>query len=167
MPSWAQSTYLTTEVMTATPQKLHLMLIEAAIRFAHQARQQWNNGENEEACESLIRAQDIVTHILGGLKSSPDRQLSRKVASVYLFVFRSLMEANIHRDETRLDGALKVLETERETWRQVCERLSSGKTGGPPHQEPLPTERAGAPRMPAFDPSTDLGKTHTGFSLEA
>ena len=37
MPSPAHENYLVTEVMTATPQKLQLMLIEAAIRCAARA----------------------------------------------------------------------------------------------------------------------------------
>jgi len=167
MPSWARESYLTTEVMTATPQRLQLMLIDAAIRFTERARHQWKADENEEACESLIRAQEIVSHILGGLASSPDRPLARKVASVYLFVFRTLMEANVHRDEKKLDDALQVLETERETWRQVCERLGGDASGEPPAREPLPTRQGGVPSMPALDLLSDHGQTRGGFSLEA
>lgn len=168
MPSWAQDTYLTTEVMTATPQKLQLMLIDAAIRFAERGRQQWKEGDNEQACESLIRAQDIVSHILGGLKSSPDRDLAKKVAAVYLFIFRSLMEANLRHDEKKLEDALRVLATERETWQAVCEQLgSTTESASSAAEASFSTSQDPGPRMPAFDLSSEGGGAYTGFSLEA
>ena len=88
MYSSARDRYLTTEVMTATPQKLHLMLIDGAIRLAQQARRHWETGgEDEKACEAVIRAQEIVTQLLAGLNRRENPDLSNKVAAVYLFIF--------------------------------------------------------------------------------
>jgi len=172
----ARREYLATEVLTATPQKLQLMLIEAAIRSAETARAKWKTEKNDEACEALIHAQDCVGEMLAGLNKEADSELTGKVAVVYVFIFRSLMEANYHRDEKKLDDALKVLEVERETWRQVCAQLGSK----------LPDEKAAsvvslsqrshddnAPAAP-FPPvgfSTQPGvledPSPSGFSLEA
>ena len=58
----------------------------AAIRFAERARRFWRDGDQEKACEALIRAQDIVNQILSGLNPEVDRDLTGKVASVYIFV---------------------------------------------------------------------------------
>ena len=113
----ARDNYLVTEVMTATPQKLQLMLIEAAIRSVERTRQHWQAGEEEPACQSLIRAQEVIGELLGSLNAEVDSDLVKKVAAVYMFVFRSLMEANYDHDEEKLEGALKVLQVERETWR--------------------------------------------------
>ena len=44
----ARDEYLSTEVLTASPQKLQLMLIDAAIRAASQAQSLWT-GERTEA----------------------------------------------------------------------------------------------------------------------
>jgi len=101
MEASAQESYLVTEVMTATPQKLQLMLIDAAIRSAEKARRLWQEQKNDEACEALIHAQEIVGQMLASLNHEPAPELTRKVAAVYLFIFRSLMEANFHRDESR------------------------------------------------------------------
>ncbi|MBN2025066.1 MAG: flagellar export chaperone FliS [Pirellulales bacterium] len=117
--------YLETEIMTAPPQKLQLMMIEAAIRFCRRAADQWDAQKDDEACESLIRAQKIVTELVGGLNRDKSPELSTKITSVYLFVFRNLMEANVERSRPKLDGALRVLEEERTTWRQVCEKVGA------------------------------------------
>ena len=52
----ARDEYLATEVMTAAPQKLQLLLVEAAIRFARQAESHWRVHENEAA----FRASDAA-----------------------------------------------------------------------------------------------------------
>lgn len=145
MESSARESYLVTEVMTATPQKLQLMLIEAALRSAERARQKWQTQDDEQACEALIHAQQIISELLAGLDREVDSGLVKRVASIYLFVFRTLMEANGERSEEKLNDAIRVLQVERETWRQVCERL-------------------GGKRAPA-DTVDDSGSS--GFSLEA
>ena len=58
--------YQYTEVMTATPQKLQLMLIEAALRNASQARQHWAS-QQEARHHALIRSQSILTELLATL----------------------------------------------------------------------------------------------------
>jgi len=152
----ARREYLATEVLTATPQKLQLMLIEAAIRSAETAREKWKAEKNDEACEALIHAQDCIGEMLAGLNKEVDSELTRKVAGVYLFIFRSLMEANYHHDEKKLDDALEVLEIECETWRQVCEKLGSKL----PDENPAPVDLSGQPGM-----IEDVSAS--GFSLEA
>lgn len=177
MESSARENYLTNDVMTATPQKLHLMLIEAAIRSAEHARERWKAGQDEEACEALIRAQEIMGELLGGLNREVDADLVKKVASVYLFVFRSLMEANHERNEKKLDDAVRVLEVERETWRQVCQQLGSRKVSDDeaaalkPAGQPaaLPPPEADRVELPHVLPGSDAveDSAASGLSLEA
>lgn len=123
----AGTDYLETEVMTATPQRLQLMLLDAAIRSAGQARQFLDQQNNQAALAPILRAQRIMAELLTGLNSEPESQdgLVRRVAGVYLFIYRSLIAANLEHSTARLDNALRVLEIERETWRQVCEQLGA------------------------------------------
>jgi len=167
----ARENYLATEVLTAPPQKLQLMLIEAAIRFVERARQHWRAGQTEQGFEAVAGAEDILGEMMAGLNRDIDGDLVGKTASVYLFVFRSLMEANFRKDEGKLDDALRVLEVERDTWRQVCARLgptaATAKAGidtasfreapsvSPPH----------APLLSADAPPA--GEYSGGFSLDA
>lgn len=123
--STVRDNYLRTEVMTATPQKLQLMLIEAALRFGHQAQLAWDESRDDAATEALVRSQQIVTELLCGLNPDGDPELIRRAASVYLFIFRSLTTAQMQRDARRLADALRVLEEERDTWREVCDKLGT------------------------------------------
>jgi flagellar protein FliS len=177
MQSSARENYLVTDVMTAAPQKLQLMLIEAATRSAQRAHEKWLAGDDAQASKALIHAQEVVGELLAGLNREGDAELVKRVASVYLFVFRSLMEANHERNQSKLDGALKVLEIERETWRQVCQRLGSrqaldGRAAvGEFSEQPAapPPVAAGRPPFAGRSPGADAvdDSAASSLSLEA
>lgn len=137
MPT-ARNEYLVTEVMTAPPEKLQLMLIDAALRFAGAAKAHWQAGENVEAGEAVLRCQQIVTEIMAGIRPEVDRALAGKVSAVYAFIFRTLVAAHLRSDLGKLNEAISILEIERETWQMVCGRLDAM----PPHVSsgsPLPS----------------------------
>lgn len=121
----ANDAYLETEVLTATTQKLQLLLIEAAIRATHRGKQKAREGDQPAATEHFIRAQDCVGQILSGLNYDGNRQIVAKLAAIYVFVLRQLAEGAFERNEKKLDEAIRILEIERETWRQVCEKYGS------------------------------------------
>lgn len=171
MQSSAMDSYLETQVMTAAPQELHLMLIEAAIRFIERARHHRRAKQDEQASDALARAQQIVTELLAGLNRQLDSKLTKKVAAVYLFVFRSLIDAHLKGDDKKLQGALKVLEIERETWRQLCKKLdSTDQSQNPCAEVPLsePTSQKQVPPITDSLANSGLtGQPSSGLSLEA
>lgn len=119
----ARDNYLVTEALTATPQKLRLMLIDGAIRFAQIARQHYQAGRGEEAGETIIRCQEIVTELICGLNPTEQPDLVRKIRGVYLFVFRTLTAAHVEHSDDKLAQAIRILEVERDTWRALCQRF--------------------------------------------
>lgn len=145
MDANSREEYLVTEVMTAPPQKLQLMLIDAAIRFAVKAKEQWRTDANAEAGESVLRCQQIVTEIMAGIRPDADRALAGKISAIYSFVFRCLVAAHLRSDAAKLDEAISVLQVERETWQTLCIRLADA-----------------APPVAA-----DAPVASTGFSLQA
>jgi flagellar protein FliS len=130
MHASANDTYLETEIMTAAPQKLQLMLIEAAIRNADRAIEALRQDDHESAGESLIRAQRIVSELICGLDASHDSELVRRMASIYVYLFQTFIDAHVNSDEAKIQDALRVLNEERETWRQVCEKLGDRRQAG-------------------------------------
>lgn len=125
MHNSAHDEYLVTQVMTATPQKLHLMLIEAALRQCELARQGWQDSQEEAASAALSKAQEILTELLACLNFVDQPQFARRFAGIYTFIFRSLVKAQVHREENSRVEAVRLLEIERETWRHIVQ-----KTGG-------------------------------------
>ncbi len=125
MSDKVSESYLVNEVLTATPEKLQLILVEAAIRAAERAKHYWQTDEDEKACESLVRAQDITGELLAGLNHEVDPPLARRVASIYAFVLQRLVEASLQRNPKALDDALRVLKIERDTWQQLCQKMAA------------------------------------------
>ncbi len=130
MQTTARESYLATEVMTAPPQKLQLLLIEGAIRFCNLTLARWEQGDQEAAGEALTRAQGIITELIAGVRPEHNRELARKATSVYLYLFRTLVDAHLKHDAGMVRDALRVLDIERGTWQEVCRRLA-GATPAP------------------------------------
>jgi flagellar secretion chaperone FliS len=118
----ARDEYLSTEVLTASPQKLQLMLIDAAIRAASRAQSLWTGERTEPVTRTILSCQALVAQIIAGLAPNHESPLVQRVIAVYEFVHRMLVAAHRQRDPSRLADVLAVLEIERETWRQVCEQ---------------------------------------------
>lgn len=116
----ARSAYLETQVLTAAPQKLRLMLIDGCIRFCRIAKDAHAASQGEQFSNNLERARDIVTELISGIR--PDQsELTSAALALYAFVFKSLGEAQLLKQPAKIDDALRVLEEERQTWLAVCE----------------------------------------------
>ncbi len=157
-----RESYLTTETMTATPQKLQLLLIEAALRSARRAGQQWRSGQNQPALESVIHAQDVVCELLRGVKQQLKSELTDRVAAVYAFIFRRLAEAGFRREESLLADAVRLLEIERQTWQRLCQQTPTPQRVDQGGVVPAPS---GRPAMAPLDSPEPFSAG--GLSLEA
>lgn len=121
------NTYLRDAVLTATPEKLQLMLYDGAIRFSTQAREAIERKDYEESYNKLTRAQHIILEMLNGLDYSVNEDLCERVASIYNFLYRKLVDACVGRNVSDIDDALRVLRIERETWQILVDKLQSAR----------------------------------------
>ena len=125
-PQGAQN-YLRTKVMTATPEQLQLMLYDGALRFGEQARVALEKKNYEESYQAISRVQKIITEFTSTLRHDVYPELTGKLASLYSYAYRKLIEANIDHRLDSLDEALKVLRYQRETWQMLLQQLSQQK----------------------------------------
>lgn len=115
--------YLKNAVLTATPEQLQLMLYDGAIRFATRGAEAIRAKDREAAFNALERAQLIVLELNAGLRRDVNPELADRMGALYNFVYRRLIEANIHQDEAAIDDALRILRYQRETWVLLMEKL--------------------------------------------
>ena len=125
----AAQTYLRTKVMTATPEQLQMMLYDGAIRFGEQGRAALAERNYEKSYTMISRVQKIINEMNSSLKHDVEPALCGKLASLYNFVYRKLIDANVGRDLTALDEALEVLRYQRETWAMLLDQLGKQKAG--------------------------------------
>ncbi len=128
------------------------MLIEGALRFARLTIHCWESNDNEKALEAIIRCRNIVSELLSSVRVD-ETEVTKQVASLYLFVFQHLTEAQLRRDAKLVEEAIGILEVERETWQQVCEEMPNAPVPTAEHKAASPQEII-APTI-AY-PDTDL-----------
>jgi len=159
MDASARDAYLEAQIKTATPQKLRLMLIEAALRFARSAYDALADGHHEEMFEATVRCRRILTELLSSVDQGHS-PLTKQVVALYVYLFQTLTEAQLKRNPDRYSDVIKVLEIERDTWRQLCERM------------PLaPVDNSGPKEIrstaPAIIPTGNVPLSSGSFSLDA
>lgn len=116
--------YLKTRVMTASPAELRLMLIDGAIRFAEQARRGYEERDFERAFEGTTKAQNILLELTNSLRHDQAPELCERLAALYTFLYRSLVDASMTRDMALVDEVVRLLRFERETWQLCIEKLA-------------------------------------------
>src|SRR4051794_39801164 len=126
MTNQAAQNYLRTKVLTATPEQLQLMLYDGAITFLEQGRAALEKKNYEQSYNGISRAQKIITELTSSLKHEVAPDLCGKLAALYNFVYRKMVEGNIEHKIESLDEALSILRYQRETWVMLLDKL--GKT---------------------------------------
>jgi flagellar protein FliS len=122
--------YLETQVMTATPHQLHLMVVDGAIRFATQAEEALQENDFEISHFALNRSREFVTELIGGLDQERSDEIVNRLKSLFMFVYQNLVKADMKRDVSMAQDALKILKMHRETWMELGEKVK---------QENIPT----------------------------
>jgi flagellar protein FliS len=145
MTEAAENPYLRDAVLTATQEQLHLMLYDGAIRFARQARDALQAKDFARSYDRLTRAQNIISEMQSALNYDVNPELCQRVASIYGFLYRKLVDANVHRDIQAVDDALRILVVERETWQILVDKVHEARsalTGSPDATPPVRTASA-------------------------
>ena len=86
--------YLRDAVLTATPEQLHLMLYDGAIRNATQAREAILRKDYETSYETLTRAQHIMLEMQNGLNFAVTREFSERLAAIRGSLYYPLVPAH-------------------------------------------------------------------------
>jgi flagellar secretion chaperone FliS len=166
MTSAPRNQYLESKVLSAPAHRLHLMLIEAAIRRGRQAEEALRRADLTGADKPMMQTIEIVGELLAGVREQKT-DLNKQIAGVYWFIFRLVSEAKINDNADKMKEALKLLEFERETWQLVCDKIASQDSAGAPQES---RGKGSAPRkmpvMPHLDDHSG-SVANSSFSLEA
>jgi flagellar protein FliS len=140
MNSQAAQSYLKTKVLTATAEQLQLMLYDGAIRFAEQGRAALEKKDFQASHQALTRAQKIINELISGLRRDVYPELCGKLAALYTYAHRNLVQANVRHQVGMVDEALKVLRFQRETWAMLLEKVGKTKAAAAQQVDVPPAE---------------------------
>lgn len=113
----AAQVYQQGSVKTASPAKLTLMLYDGAVRFCNIAKEAIAAGDFEKANTNIMKAEKIIVELRVTLDMK--YPVAKEFDTVYDYIYRRLVEANMKKNQTVLDDALKHIKTMRETWKEV------------------------------------------------
>lgn len=114
-----RETYLAAAVSTASPAQLLVMLCERLCVDLQRASAALAEGTPGEAHAPLLHAQDIVLELHASLR--PEAWSGGPaLASLYDYLHRELVRANIEKDQAVTDECLGLASTLRDTWREAA-----------------------------------------------
>lgn len=113
----AMNAYQKNAIMTASPAELTLMLYDGAIKFCNIALTAIEKNDVQRAHQNIKKAEAIITE----LRASLDRKYPvwEDFERVYDYIYRRLVEGNIHKDIEIIEDALKYIREMRDTWKEV------------------------------------------------
>jgi flagellar protein FliS len=113
--------YKEIEIKTASPGKLIVIMYDGAIRFLKLAKEAIDEKNIEKAHNNIVKAQDIIMELLLSLNMEAG-EIAVKLQSLYIFMNKLLMEANIKKEKEPIDRVLKMLTELREVWNEVAKK---------------------------------------------
>ncbi len=135
--------YLESEVRTASPPRLLLMLYEGAIRFCRLGLDALSRGDRDAKNTAFCRAQDILMELLGALDRTVAPELAGRLSALYVYLHRRLIEGNVKEQPEAIEEVVRHLEVLLGAWREACLALDDApghRRAGP---EPVGVEVSG------------------------
>ncbi len=130
MTTEASNPYFRTQVLTASPERLRLMLIEGGIRFLRSGRDAMAARQWEKMHDAFTSARNIIVELSGSLRPEIAPELCDKLASLYNYMLRLTIEGSFDKKPEKIDEAIRLLDYDRETWAMLIEKLARERGGG-------------------------------------
>jgi flagellar secretion chaperone FliS len=115
----AQQSYQRSDVLTATPGRLVVLLYDGANRFLRRAAAAMRAADVATSNAQLQRAEAILNELLVTLDMERGGEIAASLRDLYLFCGRELNDARLERDADRIDTVVELLAELREAWAQI------------------------------------------------
>lgn len=128
--------YKETQIKTATQGKLILMLYDSAVKNINLSLEDLNEEpvRYDKLSNQIIKAQEIVTELMVSLDFEKGGEIAKNLFSLYMYMNRKLLDANINKDKRPLEEVKKLLQELRAAWTEVADKKGlegrSGEAGG-------------------------------------
>lgn len=136
MPNSQQDSYRKTQIDTASPEALILMLYDGALRFIAQAEDAFEAKNNEQISNSLLRVQAIITELMTSLDKEKGGEIATNLERLYLFFLEKLTDSNLKKIPEPMRQVKPLIEDLRNTWAEAMKLNAKNPTT--PQQPPRP-----------------------------
>jgi flagellar secretion chaperone FliS len=115
----AKLAYTEASVMTASPEKLVIMLYDGAIRFLTQAAAALRAGALTQSRDRVRRGQAVIEELNRSLDLSQG-EVAVRLRSIYGFCTRHLIESTAQSDPDGYEQVVELLAGLRESWAEIA-----------------------------------------------
>ncbi len=120
----AYSQYKETQILTATPGKLLVMLYDGAINALEKTIELIGDKQFYDKVNSnLIKAQEIIGELLGSLDMEVGGEFAKNLQSLYAYMIKRLMEANFEKSVQPVEEVLNYMKELREAWNTASQKM--------------------------------------------
>jgi flagellar protein FliS len=140
----AHDAYLESRILAADPMELVRLLYQASIGAVRDARRHLAGGEIAARSRSISKACGILMELAAALDHEHGGEISQRLAQLYIYMQRRLIEANFQQSDAPLAEVLGLLSTLSEAWEGVKPAAEPPERAGNPWAQPLPQESAPA-----------------------
>ncbi|TDB01956.1 flagellar export chaperone FliS [Halomonas marinisediminis] len=106
--------------LSASPHQLIVMLFDGALAAIRKARIHLEQGHLAEKGLAISKALDIVNQgLMAALDQEKGGEVAERLASLYDYIARQLVAANLHNDGQRLEESERLLEELAGAWREI------------------------------------------------
>ena len=117
--------YKKVQINTANSGQLIILMYEGAIKNLGTALEKFDPSTYDTVNSSIIKAQDIVTELMLSLNKEAGGDLALKLESIYMYINRRLLQANMEKNKNIISEVKSYLESLLEAWRSIASRVAA------------------------------------------
>lgn len=117
--------YQASNVNTATPEKLMMLLFDAAIQFLIKAKTAIEEHNFKERAENIDGARKIIRELMRTIDLENGNDVSKMLFKLYNRMAMDLIKANVQRNSTKIDAVIEDLNNIRWGFQKAIE-IQSG-----------------------------------------
>lgn len=111
---------LDSQIAGATPHQLIILLYDGAINAMRRAEIYFQSGNIARRGEMISRAINIIDNGLrAGLNHEKGGQIAAELESLYEYISRTLLEANLNKSGENLPHLISLMTEMQETWQAI------------------------------------------------
>ena len=138
--------YQTSNITTATPEKLMILLFDGALQFLQKAKTAINENNLKERAENIEGARKIIRELMRTIDLENGNDVSKKLFRLYNRMAMNLIRANVQRSTEKIDEVITDITNIRWGFQKAIE-IQNGTTTVEEVMKEMPQS---APEHPAL-----------------
>ncbi|PKL42502.1 MAG: flagellar export chaperone FliS [Candidatus Riflebacteria bacterium HGW-Riflebacteria-1] len=127
-----KAAYRKTQVETASPEALILMLYDGALKFMGQTEIAFAANDIEQISNLLLRVQAIFAELMTALDKEKGGEIAVNLERLYVFFLEKLGDANVKKDIAPMLEIKPLVQNLRNTWELAMQRHQNAAPATPP-----------------------------------